>query len=131
MLMPSPPATQYSVSATIRFLQLKDQNAAAPWTWNQTSTRPVITLSLLYRDTLDCDVRLCMQITVANRASGVCKSSVISGRLHRYAAPRGSVNVMTVPSPTRLSAETCPPCASTKFRAMVSPRPDPCDAGPL
>src|SRR5689334_365835 len=48
--MPSPPATQYKTMATTRFVHVKDQNAATACTWNHTSTRQVMTLSLSYRD---------------------------------------------------------------------------------
>ena len=47
MLMPSPTAMQYRATATERFVQLKDQNAATAWTWNQIKTVHVSTLGLL------------------------------------------------------------------------------------
>ena len=37
----------------------------------------------------------------------------------------GSVNVTVVPSPSALSIDNCPPCASTSARAMANPRPLP------
>ena len=43
------------------------------------------------------------------------------------AVRRGSVNVIVVPFSTMLSARISPPCAATRFRAMVSPSPEPRD----
>jgi hypothetical protein len=46
MLMPRPTVTQYRKAATIRLVQLKEKSAAIACTWNHTSTRHVIQLTL-------------------------------------------------------------------------------------
>src|SRR5580704_14248605 len=62
MLMPSPTATQYNTRATMRFVQLKANNAATACTWNQISTPDVRRLTLLYREAFESEATLFIRV---------------------------------------------------------------------
>ena len=62
----------------------------------------------------------------AGRWSPVIASS---GATEGGVSVSGSVKRITVPPPGRFSAHLCPPCASTRPRQIVSPKPVPLGMG--
>ena len=64
----------------------------------------------------------------SSQARGQSRGGVFEPTANR---PMGILTVNVVPTPTVLSTPISPSCASTSWRAIASPRPDPCERGPL